>query len=265
MIQRHGVLLGEIDAGDAALPPSAERADVVVVLGGDGTILGEARRCLHLGKPMLGINTGRLGFIAEFELHDLEAQAETLLGNGSIETRRLPLIQTTVESPDGTRAEVGLALNEAVIAAGPPFRVIELEMSIDGKPGPTFRGDGLILSTPTGSTAHSVSAGGPIAHPDVDALIITPIAPHSLAFRPIVVPGDARLELLILRANGDEAAAGTTLLLDGQVARRLGTADRVMLRRSERSARFVVNPRGHYWSTLTHKLRWAEAPRLRHP
>jgi NAD+ kinase len=138
-------------------------------------------------------------------------------------------------------------------------------MRINSEDGPTVSGDGLIVSTPTGSTAYNVAAGGPIVAPDVPALVITPIAAHSLSFRPIVVSADARIELTMLRVNrgGTFASAGTMLVLDGQVGAPLSEGDRVVVSLDSRPVRFVRNPRGGYWNTLTEKMRWAEAPRTR--
>jgi NAD+ kinase len=153
------------------------------------------------------------------------------------------------------------ALNECVVTSGPPYRMIALSVSINGEAGPTFSGDGLIVSTPTGSTAYNVSAGGPIVSPDTDALVITPIAAHSLAFRPIVVAGSSDIEATMLRGN----AGGTALVLDGHVVATLGEGDRVRVGREGPPIRFVRNPRGSYWTTLIEKLNWAIPPRLRNP
>lgn len=265
LVHRHGKLVAAIPADNADLPSQAALADMIVVLGGDGTLLGQSRRCAHLRKPMLGVNLGRLGFIAEYDLPALISQAPDLFGDHHVQTRDHRLIGAEVHSQAGGRAPVAAALNEIVITAGPPFQVITLALTIDGKSGPTFSGDGLIVATPTGSTAYNLSAGGPIVAPSVDALVITPIAPHTLGFRPILVSGHSRIELLVLRANrvSDTDAGGTTLIVDGQVSHPINTGDRVLIARQEPGVRFVVNPRHDYWAALTHKLRWAEPPRMR--
>ncbi len=158
-----------------------------------------------------------------------------------------------------------LALNDAVVTAGPPYRMIALTIRIDGQPGPQVAGDGLIVATPIGSTAYNVSAGGPIISPDVSAMVVTPIAPHSLSFRPIVVAGSSTIELTLDRVNDqddlDGPAGGTSLVLDGQLAVRLHAGQRVLIRQNPRQARFVRNPRSSYWHTLIDKMRWA-APLL---
>ena len=167
VINRHGALLAEVASDAGELRELASRADLVVVLGGDGSILGVARRLAGLSVPMLGVNFGRLGFIAEFELHQFNELAPTLLSGGEIASREMKLLSVAVGAEGGALEDAGNALNEVVITAGPPFRVIRLAITIDGRPGPTFQGDGLIVAAPTGSTAYNLSAGGPIVSPAV--------------------------------------------------------------------------------------------------
>lgn len=263
LIQRHGRIAAELDASaDRLTDPRG--ADIVMVLGGDGTLISQARRCAEFGLPLIGVNLGRLGFLAEFDLAALRDQAGALLGGGALDLRQRMLVRAEVSRGprNSTPSFTDLALNEAVITAGPPFRMIELGLAIDGQPGPSFRGDGVIVCTPTGSTAYSVSAGGPIVSPDLDCLTITPIAAHSLAFRPIVVPGTASIEFRIDRANPQRPGekSGTTLVLDGQVQQPLEPGDRVRLRRHDRPISLVRNPQSSYWQTLIQKLHWAAAP-----
>jgi len=270
LIREHGHLAGEVDTGEresAGLRERAAGVDLVIVLGGDGSILGQARRMAGLTTPLLGVNFGRLGFIAEFELSDFVSQVKEILspaGGEALRVRRLPMIEATIEGRGGMSG-TALALNEVVVTAGAPFRVIQLSLRFDGVAGPMFHGDGLIVATPTGSTAYNLSAGGPIVAPLTDGFIITPIAPQSLSFRPIVVPGETEIDLDVVRANDDGGSGGygTTLILDGQVMQPLRQGDRVRLRRSDTTLNFVVNPRADFWSALTHKLRWAEPPRIR--
>jgi len=159
---------------------------------------------------------------------------------------------------DGTCAHRDIAINDCVITAGHPFRMIEMQLSFDGNVGPAMTGDGVIVSTPVGSTAYNVSAGGPIVHPALDAIIITPIAAHSLAFRPIVVSAGAVIEVKVLRAN-----EGTTLVLDGRVTVPLKVGQSIRARRDDRRARFVANPSSTYWQILLQKMRWAAPPTYR--
>jgi len=272
IVERYGRWLGEADAvqGDSLDDPRAAAADLLVVLGGDGTLLSQSRRCLSLGKPLLGVNFGKLGFMAGFDLPALRAQAAAVFGQGELDIRAHWLIKVEVFRPSGVGGEPsgspsrfsGIALNDCVITAGPPFRMIRLELSIDGGAGPEVSGDGIIVSTPTGSTAYNLSAGGPILAPTLDAIAVTPIAAHSLAFRPIVVEGSSAIEIVARQINAEGDAAGTTLVLDGQVQTRLTQGERIRIVRHAQQVRFVRNPRAGYWQTVIDKFHWAAAPKL---
>jgi NAD+ kinase len=267
LIERHARLAAELPAEIAAplTPGEAKGAELVVVLGGDGTLLSQTRRCAGLGLPMLGINLGKLGFLAEFDVPSFAQQAAALLaGDERPATRGISLLRARVRSAGAAEpAFEDAALNECVITAGAPFRMINIAMSIDGQQGPTIGGDGIIVSSPSGSTAYNVSAGGPIVAPDVEAMIITPIAAHSLSFRPIVVGARSEIALDLLQVNTGDGGPGTTLVLDGQVSIPLRRGDRVEVRRDDRPVRFVTNPRAGYWRTLIEKMQWAAPPRLR--
>ncbi len=256
-----GRLAGEFDAnGDPISLPAGTSADLIMVLGGDGTLLAQARRCVHLGLPMMGVNFGNLGFLAEFDLEALRRQADALLGDQPLTLSERMMIRAEVAGKGAKKARFsGLALNDCAVTAGPPFRMITLDLRIDGEAGPSLRGDGVIVSTPIGSTAYNVSAGGPIVSPDLDSLTITPIAAHSLAFRPIVIAAKSAVTLEVTEANEGDGG-GTTLVLDGQVQTRLREGDLITMRRYERSLRLVHNPETSYWRTLLRKLHWAAAP-----
>ncbi len=263
LLRGRAEVIAERDAtDDSPLPPG--RADLAVVLGGDGTLLSAARRLAGTGVPLLGVNFGKLGFMAEYDMASLERRAARIFDHAPLPTRDLPLLRAEVfaASQAAPRAS-GLCLNEAVITAGPPFRMITLTLAIDGKPGPTLSGDGIIVCTPIGSTAYNVSAGGPIVAPGVDAATITPIAAHSLSFRPIVVPLTSTVEVSVEHPNTGPGGAGTTLVMDGQVQVPLRRDDRVVLTRDARSATFVTNPDGSFWSILSSKLNWAATPLAR--
>lgn len=260
LIGRHGRLIAQVSAGDEALPVEAEAADLVVVVGGDGTLLGEGRRFAGRQLPVLGVNVGKLGFLAEFDLDAVREQAESLFGRGTLRTREVGMMRAQIRTHASGLEHVGVAMNEAVVTAGPPYRVIELGIRINGSPGPVVRGDGIIVSTAVGSTAYNVSAGGPIVHPMVDATVITPIAAHSLAFRPIAVPGTSSIEIAPLRINNEDGKGGTTLVLDGQIQRRVLPDERVLITRSADTLRLVINPANNYWRTLADKLHWAKPP-----
>ena len=148
------------------------------------------------------------------------------------------------------------ALNDAVVTAGPPFRMIELEVSEEDEPGVKYYGDGLIVSTSSGSTAYNVSAGGPIINPDVEAFCITPICPHSLSFRPVVVSSQSTVLIVASRVN-----EGTTLFCDGQASTKLSGGEKVVVRRGESDALLIENPDARRWSSLAEKLHWAVSPK----
>lgn len=237
--------------------------DVAVVLGGDGTILGQARRLAVRGTPLAGVNVGRLGFLAEFDADGFAGAAELVLGTTPPIVERMTL-EIRVESPDDDSEDLGddegwtLALNDCVVTAGAPFRMIELGIDFNGHGGPHLSGDGLIVSTPTGSTAYNVSAGGPIVHPTCDALVVTPLAVHSLAFRPVVAGADETIAVTAVRVN-----EGTTLVIDGQLTRHLRVGERVRLRRGAPRVRLIHDPRAEFWSTVVQKMRWATGPTYR--
>ncbi len=263
LIASSGAIVGEFDTASDDPLPSASGADLAVVLGGDGTLLSQSRRCVGLGLPMLGVNLGKLGFMTEFDLESLRLQAPELFGTAPLIVQDRPLLDARVIRL-GREAYQGLALNDCVITAGPPFRMISLTISIDHQPGPTVTGDGLIVSTPIGSTAYNASAGGPILSPDVPAHVITPIAVHTLSFRPVVVSGASTIELFLERVNEDgPGSGGTTMVLDGQLLVPVARGDRIMLRRHPTPVRVVRNPQASYWQTLIEKLHWAEPPTTR--
>jgi NAD+ kinase len=264
-----GDVAAEFDTSGDFPITDARGASVIVVLGGDGTLLSQSRRTTALGLPLLGVNFGKLGFMAEFDMPALRRQASSLFGNAPLQLEDRTLLRATVHPPetgvhddDGNEPRFeGLALNDCVITAGPPFRMISLSLSINGGPGPTVTGDGLIVSTPMGSTAYNASAGGPIVSPEVAAFAITPIAAHSLSFRPVVVDAASTIEVRLNRVNDDGCGGGTTLVLDGQIHTRLAPSERLLFRRHPTAVQFVRNPRGSYWSTLITKMQWAAPPR----
>jgi NAD+ kinase len=245
----------------------------MVVLGGDGTLLGQIRRASHLGLPTVGVNFGRLGFLAAYDMPTLERHAERLFHReGSLEwdERLLLSVRARCGQTGETRCDE-LVLNDMALVAGPPYRMIEVALSLDGVAGPVIAGDGVVVSTPTGSTGYSVSAGGPIVSPRVQGISVSAIAAHSLAFRPVVVPADCCVMLTLHRANGDDAdvddagevgGVGTTLVLDGQVQRRVRTGDVVTVERASRVAKLVSNPERAYFATLIDKMHWAVKPGL---
>jgi NAD+ kinase len=241
-------------------------ADLILVLGGDGTLLSVARRLQGRPTPVMGVNFGRLGFLASFTPENFQKYFEQGLSNGlPISDRQqleVSIVPKGIECPllDAAlvknRRFVATALNDAVISAGPPFRMIELTVSASMEPGVSYMGDGVIVSTASGSTAYNVSAGGPIINPDVEAFCITPLCPHSLSFRPVVVSSKSVVVIVAARVN-----EGTTLFCDGQASTRLSNGDRIVVRRSAYDVRLIENPEAREWRSLAEKLNWAASPR----
>lgn len=274
VIAQHGTLLGEFPAENTDLPDKARQADLFVVLGGDGTLLSQARRCVGLKAPMLGVNLGRLGFLTTYDLATVLLQGRILFGDGPLETIELELLGVHMHDEHGKTKFENVALNDAVITAGPPYRLITLALSIDGMAGSTVRGDGLIVSSPVGSTAYNLSAGGPILAPMVGAIAITPIAAQSLSFRPVVVSSKSRVEITALRVNQASAeqfagyrerrasGGGTTLVIDGQLHVPVRSGDKVTITRHRDGVRFVQNPASDWWERLIGKFNWAQTPKL---
>lgn len=258
LIERKGSVVGVFDANSTEPIADAKSADLIVVLGGDGTLLSQSRRCIDLGLPMLGVNFGKLGFMAEFDMDALREQADTIFGDAPVETRSKHVLRAEIYDQSGNVRFSDTAMNDAVVNAGPPFRIMTLSLSIDGEPGPTVRGDGLIISTPVGSTAYNVAAGGPIVAPHVDAMVVTPIAAHSLSFRPIVVSSHSQVSVSLHEVN-DDNGGGTTLVLDGQVQQRLYADEKVVVRQNDKQVRFVHNAKNGYWATLIGKMQWASS------
>jgi len=260
VVKSHATLINIVDAINPKQLPKPNEVDLVIALGGDGTILKAARHCLDLGAPLLGVNIGKVGFMAGYEIDSFHRDAKQLLDSDTELHARLvaPLSVTHIRADDST-SDPMIALNECVITAGPPYRIIKIDISINDNPGPTVAGDGVMVSTPLGSTAYNVSAGGPIVAPGVNASIITPIAAHSLSFRPIVVPNDSAIRLTARQIN-TESNEGTSLLLDGQPGPQLTQADQLLITKHPSPVSFVVDPTVSYWNTLIQKMHWAIAP-----
>lgn len=229
------------------------RADAALVFGGDGAILGAARHLSPLGVPLLGVNLGRLGFLTEVDQREIPTLARRLaLGRFSV-TESLML---SCRLKRGKRtSSLGSALNDVVIGGGGLARMASLEASIDGRFVSAYPGDGLIVATPSGSTAHSLSAGGPVLAPGVEALVLTPISAHTLSLRPLVV---GALRRISIRVSGDRQVLDLTL--DGQKGVRLKAGDVVEITRAEKPCRFLRLSRGAYFDTLREKLRWGANP-----
>ncbi|MCF7972184.1 MAG: NAD(+)/NADH kinase [Phycisphaerae bacterium] len=227
-----------------------KQCDYAIVFGGDGSIISAARSLAKMRVPVIGVNLGKLGYLAEFSVEELKGQFDQIVaGQTSIEKRML----LSCDLGDGDHK--GTAVNDIFIAAGAPFRMVELEICVDGHTVASSISDGLIVSTPTGSTAYNLSAGGPILASNMQAVVITPICPHSLSFRPIVLNAERTIEILGRRVND-----GTTVSIDGQVSWPLAQHETVKITRAKGDFLVVNNPLRNAWDTLATKLRWAQKP-----
>jgi NAD+ kinase len=230
----------------------AEQAQLLLVLGGDGTLLAAARVAAPLGIPILPINMGSLGFLTSFQLEDLyPALEETLAGHFSSSERVMLSVELHRNRQIIERQSV---LNEAVIHKGELARMIEMELLIDSGFVCRYRVDGLIVATPTGSTAYSLSAGGPIVHPSVESWIITPICPHTLSDRPVVVRDSSIVEVVV-----SPRSESVFLTLDGQTGIPMEPEDHVVMRRAAERLRLIQPPKKSYFEILHRKLKWGEA------
>lgn len=234
--------------------PAAEipkLVDVILVFGGDGTFLGVARMACKHGTPLLGINLGGLGFLTEITVDEIYPMMERIL-SGDYEIEDRCMLRTTVRRGK-TGAKHYEVLNDVVINKEAEARIIDLEIFIEGSHVTTYKADGIILSTPTGSTAYSLSAGGPIVHPSLPVTIITPICPHTLTNRPLVVSNEMKVEIKITTQEPD-----TYLTLDGQIGMRLRTGDVIEVRRSDTLVKLIKSPFRDYFTILKTKLMWGE-------
>lgn len=236
-------------------PALLRRAQMVIVLGGDGTLLSAARAVGPQGVPILGVNLGGLGFLTAVSSEELFPVLEDVL-RGACEVEERMTLQATLRR--GSQEERFQVLNDVVITKGALARLVELEVAIDGEYLTTFRADGLILSTPTGSTAYCMAAGGPIVHPAMESIVLAAICPHTLTHRPLVLPPQVRLEVT-LRGGGQDVF----LTLDGQVGVPLRGEEVVEVRRGESKVRLLRPPLRGYFELLRTKLRWGERPGYR--
>ena len=230
----------------------AEQSDLLLVLGGDGTLLAAAREAAPRGIPILPVNLGSLGFLTSFTLAELYPALEETLAGKAETSERVILTASLVRR--GQVVESQNVLNEAVINKGALARMIEIELFIDDDFVCRYRADGLIVATPTGSTAYSLSAGGPIVHPAVESIIVTPICPHTLTDRPLVVGDCCNVQMLL---RGD--AESVYLTLDGQKGIPMESEDRVSLVRAKERLKLIQPHRKSYYEILRSKLKWGEA------
>ena len=225
--------------------------DVILVFGGDGTFLGVAREACKYGTPILGINLGGLGFLTEVTVEELYPMMERIIdGDYEVEDRQMLITSIRRGKKNIGTYEV---LNDVVINKGALARIIDLAIYIENSHVTTYKADGIILATPTGSTAYSLSAGGPIVHPGIPVTIITPICPHTLTNRPLVVSSKMKVEIKVTTQEPD-----TYLTLDGQIGVRLKTGDLIEVKRTDTSVKLIKSPFRDFFSILKTKLMWGE-------
>lgn len=230
---------------------NAARPDYVVALGGDGTILHAGQAMQHRQVPIIGVNMGKLGYLADFDVSELRQNLDDILANSQLVSPRM-MFDVRIVSPEGEPWE-GVALNDCVIRVGDPFRTIGMELRIDDRPLCTLAGDGVILATPTGSTAHNMSCGGPIVEPGIEAIIVTPNSPHSFTHRPVVVSPESRV---CVRMQAQ--SAGVAAVLDGQCVRHISPDTEIQVSKSKSQFQLVRNPARGPWDMLVTKLKWGQ-------
>jgi len=253
-----GIVLEKETAGvvpSAALPAVrkpdlAAQVDLLIVLGGDGTLLSMARAVGDLGTPILGVNLGDLGFLTATTLDEMLPAAEAALAGRMAVDERMMLAARLVRG--GATLGEFVALNDVVITKSAMSRIINLRVAVEGQYATAYRADGLIISTPTGSTAYCLSAGGPILFPTMDAVVLVPIASHTLTNRPIVLPGAQRIEVTLMTDQE------VMLTVDGQVGVHLREHDTVQVEKAPARVRLLRFPRTDFFTVLRSKLKWGE-------
>jgi NAD+ kinase len=231
----------------------ARKAQLIIVLGGDGTMLRAARHLAKYDVPIVGINMGSFGYLTEVNFNEMYSALEYILA-GNYATERRMMLDVTI-SHGKTIINAGTVLNDVVINRGNLSRIVELETAINDQYLMTYKADGLIISTPTGSTAYSLSAGGPIVYPEKDLIIINPICPHTLTNRPIIIPQDSDLRVTMWSKE-----KGATLTLDGQESFRIRSGDVINVKKSKLVTKLVLSPHRSYWEILRSKLGWGGLP-----
>ena len=234
-------------------PELGKSSDLIITFGGDGTLLSVARHApAHV--PILGVNMGTLGFLTEIQVEDFPSVLERVLSGGyDVEPRVTFDVSVNGPGRDDSHYRV---LNDVTLNKTALARIIEMKVSVAGMFVSTFRADGLIVATPTGSTAYNLSAGGPIVYPTMHAVIITPICPHMLTNRPIVLPDELDIEISLVAPGSDQE---TFLTLDGQEGFRIGEQDKVCIRKSEQRVLLIQSPDKNYFDVLRTKLKWGES------
>ncbi len=244
--------------GEMSVFTCPEDIDLLLVIGGDGTILRTVRELQDFSVPILTVNRGAVGFLAEMTVEEApELLPMFIAGKGWIEERRVLDIRA---ERSGAVIHEGFVLNEAVISQGSIARLVDLKTTVNGEELTTFRADGLIIATPTGSTAYTLAAGGPIVHPEIGAAILTPINSHSFSQKPIVIPASHRVEVEVFTKANKFGDVEVSLTLDGQTYVRLQRHDRITAMMAPTGVRFLRRSKETFYGTLRQKLKWGERP-----
>ncbi|MDD2942784.1 MAG: NAD(+)/NADH kinase [bacterium] len=232
----------------------ASLADVLVVLGGDGTLISACRHVGDRAVSVVGVNVGTLGFLTEITTDEMTDVCRAVLA-GQVETENRQLLCADVSLPAMGVRSVYYALNDIVLSKEALARIFAVRVNVSGRRAAVLKGDGVIVATPAGSTAYSLSAGGSIVHPDVNALLLTPICPHSLSSRPLILPGDAEVDL-VLAAEDVPTNGAVFLTVDGQEGMEISSGAEIRVRRSSRYIKVVKSPSKSYFEVLGTKLNW---------
>lgn len=225
--------------------------DLAITVGGDGSLLNAARNLVDYNVPILGINLGRLGFLVDISPDEMNVRLDEIL-NGKYEEEHRILLNASIQHKDGTTSHSD-AFNDVVVHKWEVARMIETETYINGKFLNSMRSDGLIVSTPTGSTAYALSGGGPILEPDMDAMVLVPICPHTMSYRPIVIDGDSKIEILVKKST-----AKAQVTCDGQINLGLVSGDKVLISKKEKVIRLLHPCKHNHYEILRAKLHWGE-------
>ena len=245
--------LHEIASTGARLE-NADQIDALVTLGGDGTLLRGARWLDGKDRPILGVNLGRLGFLTSCQTEDLEAALSHLAGGDYVAQPRMALSARAIDASGEPRKQ-WRALNDFVLHKGGFARVVRLDISVDGESIGTYAADGIVISTPTGSTAYSLSAGGPVVVPTVESIIITPVSPHTLAIRSLVIPPDGEVTV-----EANESPTELLVTVDGQVGTSFVKGEKLKVRRADNPVRIVRFPGATFFERMRLKLGWGGLP-----
>jgi NAD+ kinase len=245
--------LPEVGRPVAELSEIGRQCDLAITVGGDGTLLNAARSLVDQDVPLLGINLGRLGFLVDVSPDEMATRLNEILAGKYEEEQRI-LLTSTIHHHDGEADSIGDALNDVVVHKWEVARMIETETWIDGRFLNSMRSDGLIISTPTGSTAYALSSGGPILEPDMNAIVLVPICPHSMSYRPIVLDGDSEIEIIV-KENPHSHAQVTC---DGQINLGVISGDTIHIRKKSKRVRLIHPCKHNHYEILRAKLHWGE-------